>query len=426
MRYIAIDINLSQRIFTEILILHPILNIYHSGINVKIGIGDALMLVFLVLYVPDVLKRKLVITDYFFFMIYIIAISFVDIAVVNGDGIRIVNLLRIVRHGFYGVIICVYMPHYFNLNYGTSLIKKISCIVSIGIVLQSVLFYIFHKLQFFWLPVRAFTGGELKAVRLSAMRSLALGGYFRPSFIFIEPAHFAQYVIMALLLFLFCEKRRSRAIAGASLCTFGIILSTSAGGILIMTVGWAVWLLKVLKKIITERKIERYICWYLLFLTIAVGSMLLFTGVGKMMVRRISEIDTGMSYTSGNLRVLRGFQIFHKLNSWRQLFGLGLGNIDDYFTQLRITMPYEDMGEYMNSLTYILNSAGIGGALLLLGVLLRRIYRKDIFCTALSLVTLALIFGSSIFNSGPWLIYMAFLLYKKNIVNIVRTENGQC
>lgn len=411
-QHVAIGMTLSQKIFTIIIILFPIINIYQSGINISIGIGDALLLVFLAINMPNVLKKKLVVTDYFFFLVYIIIISFIDVAVINGGIIPVGNLIRIVRHGFLGVIICVYMPHYFNLQYGMYLMKLWSCVVSIGIVFQSLLYYVFHRLQFFWLPVEAFTGGELVAGRISHMTSLANGGNFRPSFVFIEPAGFTQYVIVGVLLFLFCEKRKEKSIIGAGLCSIGILLSTSAGGILVMALGWMVWLMKVLKRAVTEKKIERYICWILLFLLSIVMGVMLFTGVGKMMIRRFSEVSLTKPATSGNLRVLRGFLIFLELHPLQKIFGLGLGNIDDYFTLMQLPMPYGS-GEYMNGLAYILNSGGIIGAMLLLSVLFRRMFRKSYFFIALSLIVLVLTLGVSNFNSGPWLIYMAFLLYTK-------------
>lgn len=422
MRYLRIYINtiqhkmsLSQKIFTSLIILYPILNIYQSGIHANIGIGDGLMLAFLVIYMPNILKKKLITTDYLLFMVYIIVISFIDIVSINGGSIPMANLIRIVRHGFYGIVVCIYMPHYFNLQYGKSLMKITACIVSIGVVFQSILYYLFHKLQFFWLPVEAFAGGEIRSARMLAVETWAHNGNFRPSFVFVEPAGFSQYVIIGVLLFLFCEKREKRAIIGAGLCSLGILLSTSAGGICVMVLGWAVWLLKILKRIIAKGRIEKYICYVILFLMVTAIGILSLGGVGKMLIHRFSEISFNKGGSSGNQRVLRGFLIFFELNPWRKIFGLGLGNIDDYFTQMHMTKIYGDLGEYMNSLTYILNSAGIGGVILLLIVLIRRMFHRNDFLMALSLVVLAWSLGASIFNSGCWLIYMAFLIYvRKN------------
>ena len=417
-KYNVNRMSLSQRVFTIIIILFPIINIYQSSIN------DALLLVFLAIYAPNILKRKLVISDYLLFIIYIISVSFVDITSVNDGAISAINLIRIFRHGFLGVIVCLYMPHYFNLQYGKSLMKKWSCVVSVGIVLQSLIYYIFHKFLFFWLPVKAFSGGEIKADRLSHMELLASEGQFRPSFVFVEPAHFSQYVIVGLLLFLFCEKEQKKAVMGAILCSIGILLSTSAGGIFVLILGWAVWLLKILNRIIIEWKIEKYIFGFLLFLLVAVIGALLFTEIGKMMVRRINEIGFDKQATSGNLRVLKGFLAFFKLNIWRRMFGVGLGNIDEYFAQMLMAMPYGS-GDYMSSFTYIMNSTGISGVLLFLIILVRRMFRRDYFLLALSLVILALTLGESIFNSRSWLIYMAFLLFNRTKMRGIQNKNEE-
>lgn len=421
-QYNAIEISLSQKVFTLIIILFPIINIYQSGINVDIGIGDAMLLMFLVIYAPGVLKRKLVISDYLLFTIYIISVSFIDIVLINDGVIPAFNLIRIFRHAFFGVIVSVYMPYYFNLQYGTVLMKTWSCVVSVGIVLQSLIYYIFHKLQFFWLPVEAFSGGEIRVERLSHMELLASEGQFRPSFVFVEPAHFSQYVVVGVLLFLFCEKRKSRAFAGAFLCSLGILLSTSAGGIFVMVLGWAVWLLKILKSAIMKRRIGKYIFWFLLFLLTTVMGVLLFTGLGKMMIRRINEIGFNKQTTSGNLRVLRGFLVFFELDTCHQIFGVGLGNIDEYFTKMHMAMPFGS-GDYMNSFTYLMNSTGVFGILLLFFVLVRRMFRRNYFLLALSLVVLALTLGESIFNSRSWLVYMAFLLFNRTQVRGILNKN---
>lgn len=409
-RYNVIGISLSQRIFTILLILYPILNIYQSGVNVSLGIADTLMLVFLIIHASDVLKKKLVVTDYLLFNVYIVVISFINILSVSEGSAA--DLFRIVRHGFYGVVICVYMPHYFNLQYGISLMKKCSCVVCAGAMLQSLLYYVFHKMVLFWLPIEAFTGGELVTGRISHTESYAYYFYFRPSFVFVEPAHFSQYVIVGVLLFLFLEKRKDRAMAGALFCSLGILLSTSSGGILAMALGWGVWLLETLKRDWIKGKIKGYVLFIVLFLLAAATGVVLYTGVVDMVMGRLNGIGLDKASTSGNLRVLKGFLVFGKLNPWRKLIGLGLGNIEGYFTQMHMTTQF-GATEYMSGFTYILNSTGLCGAVLLLVVLVRRMFSRNNFQTALSLVVLAVALGASIFNSGSWIVYMTFLLSTK-------------
>ena len=245
--------------------------------------------------------------------------------------------------------------------------------------------------------------------------------YLRPTFVFREPALFAQYAVVGVLLFLYCEKKKRRAILGATFCSLAILLSTSASGILVMILGWGVWMGRLLKSAIMRGRLRKSIFWATLLLILAVFGILLFTDVGSMLLSRIQEIGMDKGSTSGNQRVLKGFLVYFKLNIWRKFVGLGLGNIAGYFEKMQVQIPYDVGGnpEYMNSLTYILNSTGLCGTVLMLVVLVRRMFHSGSLEAALSWVILALAFGASIFNSGSWLIYMAFLLYNKTGLNEV-------
>lgn len=401
--------NIAQKLFTLLIVLFPIINIYPSNINVSIGLGDIALLIVLIIYAPIILRRKVIVTEYLVFTIYIIGISILNILFIH-NGIPISNLIRILRHGFYGTICCFYVPHLFNLSYGKRLIKIFCCLLSIGLLFQVVFYYIFHKIIWFWFPVKTFTDGILRVNVIANFESMA-NTYLRPQFVFLEPAHFTQYVIIGTVAFLFWEEDKYKSIAGAGLCSLAIVLSTSAAGILMLVACWGLWFLFCCKKAMKRGRIKKYECYIMLIGLLSILCILLFTNLGQRMISRINEIDFNKGSTSGNLRVLRGFIVYSKLDVWRKVIGVGLGNIADYFNKISIELPYiEGNPEYMNSLTYILNSAGLGGAFLFIVFFFKKMRINNPFCVALSCVLLGWSCCESIYNCRTWLIYVSFLL----------------
>ena len=126
--------NTCEKIFTILVILFPIINQYPSGIHPSIGVGDMVLLCVLILYFPMIHCPKLVVSNYLVFTIYTILISVCDIFLVY-NNVPNANLIRVIRHGFYGVIICFYAPRFFELNYGKQVMRICACIASLALML---------------------------------------------------------------------------------------------------------------------------------------------------------------------------------------------------------------------------------------------------------------------------------------------------
>ena len=399
-----------KRLFTITIILFPILNQYASFLHPSIGCGDILLLLFVVMLFPIVSTKKILFTDYLFFVVYTLLITFVDTIFLKGF-IMGDMIFRILRDALYGVILCFYVPHFFDILFGCKGIKVFSVICVISLVIQVIWYYIFQDILFLYLPLD-FMGGINKTTLMTHAISFSKTFYYRPYSFFLEPAQVGQYLIVGLLLYIFAENNKVKRIFGSIICSIGFVLTTSASAMALLVIAWCCWLWKQRK--LSNRKLrvgKLYLTCLCCGIFIA-SYVLVFTDLGRLLILRVSEIGIAKGNTSGNYRILRGFLIYIQLDPVRKLIGVGLGNIVSYINEYSIHLAFYEGGEmeYMNSLSYILNSTGIIGGILFLKIFISKIVQKDWFVRSLAMVIVVLLFVSSIYNSAPWLIYMSFLL----------------
>ena len=199
----------------------------------------------------------------------------------------------------------------FKIEYTFLTIEYVSLFISVIVIIQTVLHYIFgFNLQTF-----------IPAIVLDEYRGI-LGysvsrGIFRPSGLFLEPAHFAQYAIVALLLNM---RKQKLSVTRLLLLSIAILCSTSGIGMLLMIAAYA-YLLVIRTKEIEKKKRLQY------FLILGIGMLIVGILVSKVPFiksatnRVFSQDDTGYNAVAG--RSVHWEETVSKLAGLQLLFGVG-------------------------------------------------------------------------------------------------------
>lgn len=148
-------------------------------------------------------------------------------------------------------------------------------------------------------------------------------GYFRPTSIFYEPAHYFEYVSISLVLYLIYSED-SKDLIKAVLITLGVMFSTSGQGIVFTGFIWGIWFLKALKKMTRKKAMSILSAVILLAMT---GCYFMYSQYGRQAIARIlspgeSAIISGRS---------DGYVQLQTFSALECIFGRGYGNYTSTF-----------------------------------------------------------------------------------------------
>lgn len=403
---------------TVILVISPILNIYKAG-TIPLSMAEISYVVLSVVFIfYSLIHKSLKVSKpgkyYSLFLFFSFAISII-MATVLINTITLDFIIKWAQMLVYSIPIIFFSSNFFNRKFGEKLYISISFFLSLFLILQFISFQVLH------VQIKGLLSNLPLNYNLSSASEyysyLNFHNIYRPSSIFIEPAHFSQYVSLALLMELFPLNRKKDQLNStyyrAIVITFALMLSGSAIGFFSVLLFWGYWFWKYFIK--QGKFIKSYFMSILLiFLGIV---MVVRTNVFDKFLYRISTIGDTTSST-GSLRILRGYYIFSLGNPINKIFGIGFGNIINYLIKNGITTPYDGNlligNEYMNSLSYILVASGILGFILFLVFLLQSFVYIDSNSKLILLYLIVLLSTSAILLSPTYVVISVFLLSKTN------------
>ncbi len=406
---------MNKKIFTVLLCFWPILNIYSYQTGGLLGFGDLCILAYAVFYVRFCQRIRFFkeIKYYFIFMIAVTAMSLLDTCFIGEKGEGAGAISSIARVAFYAVIVIMYIPKCLDFEYGIQIIKRFTIANAIIIYAQTILYMFFGRVTLLILPVVPLSNGETYDKMYRSLVAHSGSYYFRASGCFSEPAHFVQYALVGILLFLYdrngeknVNDRKSFWLAVC--CSGAAILSTSSIGIIFTVLIWVHWVLTTLfKRYVPANLMKNYavlipVC-LLAFLYI-IRKLNVFTILlGKLSFATIMDSNSSFAY-----RVSRGFEIYSKFPLREKLFGVGFGNISSYMQSTSALNSYAD-SDYMNSIAYILCSVGLTGLIFFL-LIFYKLLSKNYFLKIFTLYILALSCCASVFSSDIWMIFMGIYI----------------
>lgn len=180
----------------------------------------------------------------------------------------------------------------------------------------------------------------------------------RPSSFFLEPAYYAQFLLVYLALELFYNTRNNTFMSFSCLACVIILLLLNSG---LGLVGLAILLAMKLFLLFKTKKKKGPILLVTLPLVIAAVFFYFSTEVGMAMLSRQEELTT--EGTSGFLRVVQGFLIFDALPVINQIFGISM---EDVLNMNLSFIFYNQSGDiFTNGLSTLLVRTGLIGTILL-------------------------------------------------------------
>lgn len=227
---------------------------------------------------------------------------------------------------------------------------------------------------------------------------------------FLEPAHFAQYILGYLALILGENSYKGKVFSIESIIVSLVLLFTWSGNAILLTgLLWAIFILKV--------NINRYIKYIIIIPAIFIVAAVSFTYIstserGEKILERSSELSVNQNrVSSGMMRIYRGYFVFSEMNEYEQLIGVGTGTIPEVIDHSPYIFMFMEFERYVNTAQTILIGDGIIGTIIFLLFLLS-ITSKGI---SFSILYVALFVGLSLMESfwltSKMLLYLTLAYY---------------
>lgn len=381
-----------KKLFTLVVILFPILSLYKTPIpGVDIATLFALMFIpFLIINNEKISINKPLIIMLF----YTILSTFLSLWFQSSvdDSMIFFRLGKLV------ILIVVFLlwgfNSYFDSSYALKTLRIVTLAATFYVVLQSVsqhFFYIVLPRAIYSLLVDS----THLVVQLIDLES-AYSSNYRPSAFFLEPAHFSQYVLVYLAITLFGINRNSYfnlRWKEALFISLGIILSRSGMGIILASLLWFLFAVKVL---ISKRINKKHL---LIVFTLSVITLisLFFLRNHDFIIYALNRVfatdDVGYNAIQGRIG---GYVSFLELNTLYQLIGVGYGTIN---------------GTYFNGLSSTLYWSGILGIIPMLYILIDAFIKGENFQKIFVLIYFILLSFAGVY--GALLCFYLPLLYMK-------------
>ncbi len=329
-----------QTLFCIFLALYPVLCLYKGFY--KFTIGDLGLVVFTVLGVlpPPRQDRRLV--PVVVFLITTISVFLLNLMVFKTmeSWAMTAYLFRLIKLCFYLIAAFTCGKKYFT----THIFER--AVIAVGVVATAFMF--FQYFAFYGLG-RVYLGHipgltiYIEEYALSDYESL-YKNTFRPCSIFLEPAMYAQFMVVPITLALFSKKLSVISkVLFVSFFSLSVVMSTSAQGLVYLAVIFFLYIFMSSNKKIN---IILFVC----AVFVAILGAYLFLEPFRFAVDRLLYSEDALSARVGTYEYIRNMEIPFKI------IGYGYG-----------VVPH---GEYMAGLPYVWYGCGIFGVLLVFSMFL--------------------------------------------------------
>ena len=384
--------------------LIPILNGYSSGIpSFSLGmLFFSLMTLYALIYVIFTRKVGAQNVSYSPLIVAFVLLFMTMIVFVNNKTTISISavLLAWAKRVIWGVsIVC--LPYILRFERVISIMKKVAIVSTIYLIIQNLSFYIL-KIQ---LP-NVFQIGFIKANYDYYVGDVSFIGtaLYRPGSFFSEPAFYGYYVNLVIILLLFCNLNQDLHYKVPVFLSFGILLSTSSGGMYILVLIWLIFFLFHFEKNKTGTHI-------IVILLIVLGLFFIFSLIGNnsdlfsnwgtfgvALNKAIRKINT----FSSNARLGGSFEKLELLSGSVLFFGMGIGLTETFLSSFS--------SGYVNGIVELLIQSGVLGALVFFIFCISLFIKsKDRFIRVLMIVFVLDGFYSGIYFSMYGMIYLCII-----------------
>lgn len=227
---------------------------------------------------------------------------------------------------------------------------------------------------------------------------------------FLEPAHFAQYILGYLALILGENSYKGKVFSKECIIVSLVLLLTWSGNAILLTcLLWVIFILKV--------NVDRSLKFIVIIPTISITAAVSFYCIstserGAEILKRSSELSVHQNrVSSGMMRIYRGYFVFSEMNETEKLFGVGTGTVPDVVEHSPYIFMFNKFERYVNNVQAVLIGDGIIGTIIFLLFLLSMTYKGNSF----SILYVALFIGLSLMEafwlSSKMLLYLTLAYY---------------
>ena len=201
--------------------------------------------------------------------------------------------------------------------------KTVSFVAIICTVLIFLQYVVYYGIGSYWNPIPTAIYRKDVILAYSNFLSSGLeGNLLRPSAIFLEPSHFAEYSIIALVIQLFFDKD---GLKKSVIITIGILLSTSGLGIIAATIAWGIKIFGDKKE--TPKKIATSL-FGIVAIIVVIYFIMESIGVASLLLSKF-RIN---SDNSGFISRYRYVEVaFRNWSAKEYLIGVGFDSSSDYW-----------------------------------------------------------------------------------------------
>lgn len=190
----------------------------------------------------------------------------------------------------------------------------IATISSLIIIFQYMLYFVFSiHVPFIF---KSLLSDQNRVLYNNLLETGMHSGYYRPSSIFLEPAHLAQFSVVALIFSLFLKNRKRIHILFPILISISILLSTSSQGIFLAIF---IWVSSIVMEYKSPQDLGKR---FLKLFAVTLLVLTLFATVGIFQTA-INRVFTGNFETSAAFGRLSGFYVLQNEISNKLFFGYG-------------------------------------------------------------------------------------------------------
>lgn len=329
-------------------------------------------------------------------LLYVVVITILNLVFVKNLYIgEELILFRLIKYALWlGIVPIILNSDLFDFDYTLECYKKVCICAAIYLILQQVSFNLFSViLPRLFLPYTANPNASVAILQQDF--SATNVEFFRPSAFFLEPAQFAEYILLALVLIFIAPGTSKKDKWLYYLLPCAVIASTSGLGYMMLLV---LFLTGNFSKIIRNPKFT------VVFIATILGFAFLYTNISYLntlistTVGRLANFDDPLN--NAFLRRFSSYYFLNALDARSFLLGNGYGNIL--------------AGEYFNGLPYMIWTTGLLGTTIY-AIMVFNFYEKNNFTNN---VFLLFVLSMNVFAQGFTPISIIF-----NIVGLLVLKN---
>jgi len=329
------------------------------------------------------------------------------------------SIIRLLRDGFYYIII--YILGYSCLNYKIFVkwIKIIAIMLSILIIVQQIVFVTTgYLIPGFLLNASVSQSTSAIEIYQHTINATNRTGYLKANGFLLEAAHCSQALAIASILIYDKNEENKSTLYLIILLSIASVLTFSASAVIYVLFIWGYIVFNIVRRKKVSKPTLGIIALIIIIIIISVFFSSQVTSFSSVFDRVLEATDSNTLDGSVFTRIYKGFIFWHGLPTQNQIFGLGFGNYDQLNSLYSGIRSLNLANSYMNSFSYLLVSSGITGIILFAFFLVKLFLKSNEKGRVMEILLILMCISASPYSSASWVWMMLIIIYnRKKAIN---------